>query len=402
MSMIDSLLSTVRGKGHRTSSRRRPAAAGRTLRLETLECRLPLSAATPTLALQLVEARSVLPDDATIGGRVADIRASDALAGGIETLRAAAQAGARDSSSRSAPAGLSAHPTPAIRNLLDEAEAVLSGAGAADDLLVCRPLKSAVGRGDEARRDNDSTGVAKGRVSGDAIVPTGQHIVRAPVIGPHLAALLETELANRGMAFEDLDSSVSGPLLLNGLLRASRMTPPATNGLGMNAIALATSSVSVGTFGVCGDVGLNAAPGDPTPSGSPDGLTTDPLTTISTDPGDDGSLPPAPGDDGGPPGPPGPGGVGTIGVQPQPVIVAFSATATLGNVWVFEGEVIHPTPWTLTVVFGGLLAGHSTSVYVDGTFNYSLILPAGANGIVSAQAIDAAGQGSNMAFEWIA
>jgi hypothetical protein len=186
----------------------------------------------------------------------------------------------------------------------------------------------------------------------------------------------------------------------------------------MNAIALATRSVSVGTFGVCVDSDLPGVPGGARPSESQDGLPADPPPTIQADPADGEALPPAPGEggilppapgEGGtlPPAPgegdnppPGPGGIGTIGLQ-QPVIVAFSATAELGNVWIFEGEVIHPTPWTLTVVFGGLLTGHSTSVYVDGTFNYSLILPPGTNGIVSAQAFDASGQGSNMAFEWI-
>jgi hypothetical protein len=279
---------------------------------------------------------------------------------------------------------------------LDEAEAVLDRRGAADGLLVCRPLKLAVGRGGEAVRDSDSTGLAKVRQSGDAIVPTGQHVVRAPVMGPRLAAVLEAELADREIAFENVDSSVSGPLLLNGLLSASLTAPP-TSGLGMNAIALATHSVSVGTFGVCIDSDLPGVPGGPTPSESQEGLPAAPPPTIQMDPGGD-ALPPPPGEGDDPP--PGPGGIGTIGLQ-QPVIVAFSATADLGNVWVFEGEVIHPLPWTLTVVFGGLLAGHSTSVYVDGTFNYSLILPPGTNGIVSAQAFDGSGQGSNMAFEWI-
>jgi hypothetical protein len=48
-----------------------------------------------------------------------------------------------------------------------------------------------------------------------------------------------------------------------------------------------------------------------------------------------------------------------------------------------------------------LLAGHSTSVYVDGTFNYSLILAPGTTGIVSAQAFASAGVYSNIAYAWI-
>jgi hypothetical protein len=95
-------------------------------------------------------------------------------------------------------------------------------------------------------------------------------------------------------------------------------------------------------------------------------------------------------------------GVGVVPIgQPAPVIVEFSATEGLGDVWIFVGEVLHPLPWTLSVVFGGLLAGHSTSVYVDGTFNYSLILAPGTTGIVSAQAFASAGVYSNIAYAWI-
>lgn len=100
-----------------------------------------------------------------------------------------------------------------------------------------------------------------------------------------------------------------------------------------------------------------------------------------------------------PPGPPGGGGGQQ---QTGPVITSFSAVAGLYGTWIFEGTVEHEQPWTVNVVFGGVLAGRQTSVHADGTFAYSEILPSGTSGIVSAQAFDLDGIGSNIAYDWVA
>lgn len=96
-------------------------------------------------------------------------------------------------------------------------------------------------------------------------------------------------------------------------------------------------------------------------------------------------------------------GVGVMPIsQPSaPVIVDFTATQGLSNVWIFEGEVSYATPWTLRIEFGGLLDGHSTSVNLDGSFSFSLILPSGSNDFVTAQAFTSDDIGSNIAWQWI-
>jgi len=104
------------------------------------------------------------------------------------------------------------------------------------------------------------------------------------------------------------------------------------------------------------------------------------------------------------------GGVGTasigVGVVPigqpaPPVIVEFTATPELNDIWVFEGQVTYRWPSTLTIVFGGLLDGYSTSVNLDGSFSFSTSLPSGSNGFVSAKAV-APGVESNVAVVLIA
>ena len=100
--------------------------------------------------------------------------------------------------------------------------------------------------------------------------------------------------------------------------------------------------------------------------------------------------------------PPGDPGDPIGGPQIQlPVITEFSVVAGVSNVWFAEGQVEHDMPWTLTIVFGGLFEGHSTSVNTDGSFSYGLILPAGTTGLVSAQAFDQFGGASEIEYDYI-
>jgi len=95
-----------------------------------------------------------------------------------------------------------------------------------------------------------------------------------------------------------------------------------------------------------------------------------------------------------------PSGVTENNSGSEPYILSFDATAGLYDTWILDGSVGYETPWTLTVVFGGVVSG-STGVDVDGSFSYSAILPADTSGIVSAQAHTTDGVGSNVAYDWI-
>jgi hypothetical protein len=81
-----------------------------------------------------------------------------------------------------------------------------------------------------------------------------------------------------------------------------------------------------------------------------------------------------------------------------PLITSFFVHAGLYGIWILEGTIVHETPSKCTVVFDGLLAGHRTSVHTDGTFSYSVTLPSGTDGFVTAQAFDPEGTASNLAF----
>jgi len=78
------------------------------------------------------------------------------------------------------------------------------------------------------------------------------------------------------------------------------------------------------------------------------------------------------------------GGYGEI----PPGIINFTATL-VGNSWVFTGEVVDDEEvYGLTITFGGLLDGHSTTVNQDGTFEYTYQFPSGTMGTVTAVVTD--------------
>jgi len=63
--------------------------------------------------------------------------------------------------------------------------------------------------------------------------------------------------------------------------------------------------------------------------------------------------------------------------------------------------VQHAMPTTVTVVFGGLFAGNSTNVNVDGSFSFAMILAPGTTGDISAQAFDDDLQASNIVVSYV-
>ena len=83
-----------------------------------------------------------------------------------------------------------------------------------------------------------------------------------------------------------------------------------------------------------------------------------------------------------------------------PIIQNFTAIASVGTVWTFEGKVIDTAAAGMTVTFGGLpvLAGQTTIVNADGTFSITVTLPEGTNyGTATAITTDTWGQNSNLA-----
>jgi hypothetical protein len=91
----------------------------------------------------------------------------------------------------------------------------------------------------------------------------------------------------------------------------------------------------------------------------------------------------------------------TSGVSTSPVIVDFGVTAGVNDVWFIDGKVNYRDPSILVVYFGGLPGWHSTNPEPDGTFSYTLFLPSGFSGFVSAQAFSPMEEASNIVFALI-
>jgi hypothetical protein len=72
----------------------------------------------------------------------------------------------------------------------------------------------------------------------------------------------------------------------------------------------------------------------------------------------------------------------------RPGLTDFSARPSIGNLWILGGTVSDENPSGCTIVFGGVLDGHSVTVGADGKFTYSVELPSGTNGAVWATAFD--------------
>ncbi|MGC1275851.1 MAG: hypothetical protein WBC44_19265 [Planctomycetaceae bacterium] len=100
---------------------------------------------------------------------------------------------------------------------------------------------------------------------------------------------------------------------------------------------------------------------------------------------------------------PGPGpGPGTppspppVKVNEAPVLTSFEVRAVLDDYYVAEGTLTDESPEQCVVFFSGALAGYSTYVRADGSFSLSVELGPGEGGAVDAQAVDDAGNYSNV------
>jgi hypothetical protein len=89
--------------------------------------------------------------------------------------------------------------------------------------------------------------------------------------------------------------------------------------------------------------------------------------------------------------------------QDGPVITEFHASEGEGGWWTFSGVVVADNPWGLTVRFGGLssLQGQTTDVQGDGTFQLTIRLQNGEEGLATAQTTDWQGRDSNLAQDYV-
>ena len=92
------------------------------------------------------------------------------------------------------------------------------------------------------------------------------------------------------------------------------------------------------------------------------------------------------------------GGYGQI----DPEITSFSGTQQNPGGWIFTGQVVDDESVEgLTVTFGGLLEGHTTTVRADGTFDYEAIIPTGTSGFVTATVTDRDGLTSETVYFYV-
>lgn len=84
-----------------------------------------------------------------------------------------------------------------------------------------------------------------------------------------------------------------------------------------------------------------------------------------------------------------------------PVITTFEWTHSPGNLYTFYGHVEDESAAGLTVTFGGILAGHSTTTFSDGSFAFQIILPEDIEGEVTAQVLDGQGLESEIAIDLV-
>jgi hypothetical protein len=82
--------------------------------------------------------------------------------------------------------------------------------------------------------------------------------------------------------------------------------------------------------------------------------------------------------------------VGVMQLLQPPAIQNFTGTRTNTGIWVFTGVVADNNPAGITVTFGGLASG-TTTTQADGSFSFTTTIAQGTFGEVSAQATDALG-----------
>ncbi len=335
MSLIGLLRSIPRQKARQRacSSRSRRLAFRRELRIEALESRLQLSVALSLSESELAENICLPADSEAVEVAIAENSSEGDLAGSVVAEGESTLTEATSTPDLSADVLVSA-PDSTTTTLLVEAQAVLQSQVAADDLAVCYPVESAV--------------------------------------APEAAETLDPEPSA---------SSDSGEALSSDLWQASETATPTDAPSTDEVVLVADGEMDDGTFDAGMDWDITEDSGD-APLPGPEEAETEPTENTWTEPGDPIENPIV---------------NEPIEQQTDPVITSFTATpSAMGDVWVFQGTIVHPMPWTLTIVFGGLLAGESTSVNADGTFYCSFPLPPDAIGTVTAQAVGPDGVGSNV------
>lgn len=92
---------------------------------------------------------------------------------------------------------------------------------------------------------------------------------------------------------------------------------------------------------------------------------------------------------------------GLRSLNSPPDLLSFSWQATGSGTYLCEGQVSDEYPESCTVYFGGVLSGHSTFAFADGTFSYAVSMPTYEGGAVSAQAFDEFDQSSEVLWDSI-
>jgi hypothetical protein len=80
-----------------------------------------------------------------------------------------------------------------------------------------------------------------------------------------------------------------------------------------------------------------------------------------------------------------------------PMLVDFGWSNPSGQAFIFSGRVVAQNPGSLTVTFGGILAGHTTTTAADGSFSFGIYLYPDDYGVATAQSADQIGTQTNVA-----
>ncbi len=89
-------------------------------------------------------------------------------------------------------------------------------------------------------------------------------------------------------------------------------------------------------------------------------------------------------------------------VNEAPVILTFEVIDGWGDFWTFEGQIQDEDPGDLLIVFGGVLTGHFSTSFEDGSFMYTIEMSStDVHGPVSVKAIDSTGRISQTEWRWV-
>lgn len=90
-----------------------------------------------------------------------------------------------------------------------------------------------------------------------------------------------------------------------------------------------------------------------------------------------------------------------VKVNEAPVLETFQVRGLIDDYYIAEGTLSDETPEKCVVYFSGALAGYAVTPGYDGSFSLSVELGPGEGGAVDAQAVDDAGNYSNVMSDFV-